>query len=862
MTKLMLIDGSSLLHRAFYALPLLSNADGVFTNAVHGFMMMFNRMTAERKPDLLAVCFDKSRHTFRNEIFAQYKGTRSETPDELRPQFELVKQALQLSGVRYLEMEGYEADDLLGTLSAMAVRDDITVEIFSGDRDIFQLIGANTTVFMTRRGISDLEVWDEKAVKEKYGVVPPHMADLKGLMGDSSDNIPGIPGIGEKTAVKLLTQFGDLDTLYANLEQIKGKLREKLENGRDIAYKSRELATICRTVPMEVDMESLRFDARHDKSALAAFYTQLGLRQLLRGLGSAADASGSTTPSSVKDMPLDNEERPWLDADEFAAVAPGEVPSGICALLFCDHTLLVAQAGLAVMPFDPAQHKSILEDAQIGKVCVDAKSVIKFLAEQGITLNNLRDDVLIAAYLLDPSCNGYELSAILTENNLPYADDAVNITWLPKLADALRKRLEELHMLALYENMELPLISVLADMERSGIRVNKQGLAELSQEFSLLCADYQQKIFADAGHEFNLNSPKQLGVVLFEEMGIPPLKKTKTGYSTDAEVLETLALMYPIARNLLDYRLAAKLKSTYTDGMAKLIAEDGKIHTTFTQTVTATGRLSSVEPNLQNIPIRQELGRRIRRVFTADKPGDVLLAADYNQIELRVLAHMSGDALLKQAYINGEDIHRRTAAEVLAVPLDAVTPEQRRAAKAVNFGIVYGISDYGLSRDLGISRKEAADYIARYFERYPDVHRFQKTMIEEAKSKGYAETLFGRRRYLPDLHSRNFNLRSFAERVAVNAPIQGTAADIIKLAMINLAAEMKQCGLASKLLLQVHDELIFNVPADELDKMLELVKQKMEGAVALDIPLTVDVKTGYDWYNMEKVKEYAGTAGN
>lgn len=863
MKKLLLVDGSSLLHRAFYALPLLSNHEGLYTNAVHGFMMMFNRMLAERMPDLVAVAFDKSRVTFRNDLYTAYKGTRAETPSELRGQFELVKEVLTAAHLRWLELEGFEADDILGTLAKRGAADGMTVEIFSGDRDIFQLIEPQITVFLTRRGISEIECVDEQAVVEKYGVTPPHLADLKGLMGDSSDNIPGVPGVGEKTAIKLLSRFHDLDTLYAHLEEVEGaKLREKLEKNHDLAFLSRQLATIRLDAPLDIDWEGLIYDKDADQSQLSALYIRLGLRQLLRGLKAPAAQPASATQTA--------EDRPWPEAEVSAVPVGGEsaaggtaaeLPPQTCGLCLDGQRLTIAAFAMepliidmaAAVPADalPPACRAMLADAAVAKVAAEAKEIIKLLAGWGITLAGLQDDITLAAYLLDPARGSYPVTELLAEHG--FSCDAPIASRLPALALKLREELAERDMLSLYTEMELPLAPVLADMELRGIRVERERLAAMSEEFAAACDGYQQQIYQLAGHAFNLNSPKQLGTVLFEEMGIPPLKKTKTGYSTDAEVLETLAITQPIARLLLDYRLVSKLKSTYTDGLSKLIAADGKIHTSFTQTVTATGRLSSVEPNLQNIPVRHELGRRIREVFTADGPDDLLLAADYNQIELRVLAHMSGDEKLRQAYLDGEDIHTRTAAEVLGVDPAAVTPVQRRAAKAVNFGIVYGISDYGLSRDLGISRKEAQSYIERYFARYPGVAAYQKQAIHDARARGYAETMFGRRRYLPDLNSRNFNLRSFAERVAINAPIQGSAADIIKLAMIAIHRELEARGFQARMLLQVHDELIFNLPAEELTAVSALVRERMEQAVELALPLVVDVKAGRDWYHMEKI---------
>jgi len=894
MAKLLLIDGSSLLHRAFYALPLLSTADGIYTNAVHGFMMMFNKLTALQKPDYIAVCFDKSRVSFRNRIDPDYKGTRSETPLELRGQFELIKEVLDAGHIKWLELADYEADDLLGTLSAWGSEQGMRVEIFSGDRDVFQLIDERTHVFMTKKGISDIEHYDAAAIRDKYQVEPGQLIDVKALMGDSSDNIPGVPGVGEKTAVKLISRFGSLEQLYADVAQVEGqKLREKLLEYQDQAFRCRELATINREAPLDAAWEDYAYNPNQDQSRLAALYRKLGFRQLSRNLPQQPELL-SQPPEQFREEAA----RPWPTGEESPA-APAETPPLCPVESICDpaqasaYAALIKQAGgcalSALWQGFPAEGRleylalyapeqtpllldlredrqplqelqAVLEDAGIAKLTGESKELYELLAARGIALAGVTDDAVLAAYLLDPAAGDYPLSELARGYGLAYAPEQGPATavaaarLLPELLARQREKLAAAAMIRLYEELELPLARVLAEMERAGIRVEAAGLAEMSRELAASAEEYQRQIYALAGHAFNLNSTKQLGVVLFEEMGIPPLKKTKTGYSTDAEVLETLAQTQPIARLLLDYRLAAKLRSTYTDGMSKLIdPRDRKLHTTFKQTVAATGRLSSVEPNLQNIPIRHELGRRIRRVFVADQPGDLLLAADYNQIELRILAHISGDPGLVDSFLKGEDIHTRTAAEVLGLLPEQITPFQRRQAKAVNFGIVYGISDYGLSRDLGISRAEAGEYIRRYFARYPKVSAYQQQTILSARKTGYVETMYGRRRYLPDLLNRNFNLRSFAERMAINAPIQGSAADIIKLAMIRIAAEIRARGLRSRMLLQVHDELIFNMAPEERELLPALVRENMEQAAALAVPLTVDVKAGPNWYEMEKI---------
>ena len=877
MSKLLLIDGSSLLYRAFYALPLLSNADGIFTNAVHGFMMMFNKLTERQKPDYIAVCFDKSRVTFRNRIDPDYKGTRAATPEELKGQFEIMKEVLDAAHIHWLELENYEADDLLGTLSKQGVEQGMKVEIFSGDRDVFQLIKPNVQVFLTKKGIREIESYDTAAILERYGVEPIQLIDVKGLMGDASDNIPGVPGVGEKTALKLITRFGTIEGVYAHLDQVEGvKLREKLVTYREQAMRSRQLATICQEVDLTIDWKNLCFDPNANKQKLISIYERLGLQQLAKGIAGDKPSTASPTPMADNACAVEATCMPYMDRSSLQRYGEKVRTGGSLTLYAQWHGVAIdgeldflslynEVAGPALLDLrnDKGLLESLrplLEDLSISKQTVLAKELYELVTFHGIHLRGVIDDIYLAAYLLDPAAGTYTVPDLAAKNNvsftsLPAPQDGVSyVQTIPTLAKVLRQRLQDSGMLQLYTDMELPLTFVLADMEITGINVDQEQLAAMTATLQAEEKEYQQKIYELAGMEFNLNSPKQLGTVLFEKMGIPPLKKTKTGYSTDAEVLETLAPLYPVAKLLLDYRLVAKLRSTYTQGMSKLInPRTGKLHTRFTQTVTATGRLSSVEPNLQNIPVRQEQGRRIRQVFTASTPQRLLLAADYSQIELRVLAHVTGDAKLIAAYQDGEDIHARTAAEVLGVPLHQVTPEQRRRAKAVNFGIVYGISDYGLSRDLGISRKEAQEYIDLYYSRYPQVAEWHTALLAQARKDGYVSTIFGRRRYLPDLNNRNYNLRSFAERMAINAPIQGSAADIIKIAMIHVANALYQKKLSSRMLLQVHDELIFDMAADEQEILPQIVAEQMESAARLSVPLVVDLKTGHNWYAMNRL---------
>lgn len=855
MTKLLLVDGSSLLHRAFYALPILSNSAGQYTNGLHGFMIMFNKMREKQQPDYAVICFDKGRVTFRNEISAEYKAQRKETPSELRGQFELIKELLLAAGLAWEELEGYEADDLLGTLARAAGAAGFTVEIFSGDKDILQLIDENVTVYLTKRGISDVERWDEARFWQTYGLPPAGLIDIKALMGDSSDNISGVPGIGEKTALKLLGQFGSVEELYARLPEVESvKLRAKLSDNREAAFTSRRLATIDTSVPLAIEWPRYALPLEPTEQ-LRAFYEKLELRQLLRSLPPPKQVLPNTGQQTIFAAPSPHQE------ELFALLGIiGQQSSCSIAMLPKGAGLAIA-AGSSVALLEtkkicPDFLAAILQNPAIQKQTIQAKEISLYLMERGLELQGLKDDAAIAAYLLDAVAVEAWADVLAAQYGLPLPardDAAATALLLSELAAAQRKELVKRGLLSLYENVELPLTQVLAGMERQGIRVEKEKLTQMSVLLSQNAEKLQERIYELAEEEFNINSPKQLGQILFEKLGLPPLKKTKTGYSTDAEVLEQLAGTFEIARVILEYRSCFKLKSTYTDGLRPLIDKEGKIHTRFNQTVTATGRLSSVEPNLQNIPIRQEMGRRIREVFTADAADDLLLAADYNQIELRVLAHISKDAGLQEAFLCGEDIHARTAAEVFGLKPQQVDAAARRQAKAVNFGIVYGISDYGLSRDLGISRAAAHDYIERYFKRYPGVAEYQRQVVENGKREGYVTTLLGRRRPLPELNSSNFNLRSFAQRMAINTPIQGSAADIIKLAMLAIARELKARGLRSVMILQVHDELIFNMIPAEQEILPALVKELMEQALPLSVPLTVDLKVGRNWNEMEKI---------
>ena len=890
--KFLVVDGSSLLHRAFFALPLLTSSTGEFTNAVYGFATMLGRVLQSEQPQRVAVCFDKSRHTFRTELYAEYKGQRAATPSELSPQFESCKQLLEAMGIVWDERDGFEADDIIGTLAKRGASEQNEVLILTGDRDSFQLIDENVRVMMTRKGISVTELWDLAALQEHYGLRPAQMIDLKALMGDASDNIPGVAGIGEKTALKLLAEYHDLDTVLANIDNISGKaLRTKLENGRESALLSRTLAIIDCNMPGYADLTKYDYQPKPlaSNQPLIDFYKRMGFTSLLKPLennsaGKQAKPAKSAAPIAAEkpaepplalDVAMPEYERLFVPTDlprllsetetvylniykDFFAFAAGNAPNKIYVTE--RQALLTALSEPNFAAWLSVQH-----------FCgCDVKPLLTLLRRYGA--NQPTDsvpkveDLAVAAYLLDPTATDYQahdlsarylnwpqLTQASQKQYEPAALAAYGIGALAELKQKIWQRLRQAEqLLDLYNEIEQPLIQVLADMEACGVVVSRATLETLNREFTQEESAHAARIYELAGHSFNINSPKQLGEILFVEMGIEPLKKTKTGFSTSVEVLEQLAGQYEIAAEVLAFRSASKLRSTYAEGLQTLIADDGRLHTSFNQTVTATGRLSSTDPNLQNIPVRTDMGRRLRKAFCAS-PGCVLLAADYSQIELRVLAHISDDKVLQQSFFNNEDIHARTAAEVLGIDIQDVSPEQRRNAKAVNFGIVYGISDFGLAQDLGISRAEAKAYIEAYLQRYDGVRRYMKEIVESGRENGYVQTLCGRKRWLPDLHSRNFNLRSFAERTALNTPIQGTAADIIKLAMLRAAEAMRENGMQSKMLLQVHDELIFDVPQAEQQQMITLVRQAMEGAFALNVPLVVDTKIGENWYDMHKI---------
>lgn len=854
--KLALIDGNSLLYRAFFALPGLTSPQGVPTNAVHGFLMMLAKLYEELRPDYLAVAFDKGRTTFRNKLFAEYKGHRPDAPEDLIPQFRLIREVLQTLGIAQYELEGYEGDDIIGTL-AKRFAGDCETYIVTGDRDALQLIDEHTTVCLTKKGITQMSMLTPTAMREEYGYGPESVVEMKALMGDASDHIPGVPGVGEKTAYKLVSAYGDLEHLYEAIDEQKGKLRERLEENRESAYLSRDLARIHTEVPVEAELQEMVSQA--SLREVEELFAQLGLRSILAKLTQAGLLPEEDSLFAEESTPAATVA--YRQGEDFAAIKSWQKMA--LAAAYQDRVPMLTLQDLAVTNGEETYYWEGEEAADVLEKLLATEAVIitdlaKEMYEATGIFSSLAEvrDVTVAAYVLDPIRTSYPLSYLaeryLNEgysemsNSRDELAQRAQLLW--RLMPALEAELEANGAAELYNDIEMPLAQVLAGMEQTGIAVDTERLAVIRENLHQRAAEIATDIYRDAGEEFNISSPKQLGQILFEKLGLPPARKTKTGYSTDAEVLQGLLSEHPIVGKVMEYRTVTKLISTYLDGMEEMISPaTGRIHSRFNQTVTATGRLSSSDPNLQNIPIRTEEGRKIRSIFVPGEGYDGFLSADYSQIELRVLAHISGDESLREAFRNNEDIHRRTAAEVLHIAPEDVTPAQRSHAKAVNFGIIYGISDFGLAKDLGITRQEAAEYIEKYLQRYPKVHEYMMNMIAQAKEKGRVETLFGRYRVLPEIHSRNFNRRSFAERTAMNTPIQGTAADIMKIAMHRVHWGLQRQGYRSRLLLQVHDELVVEVVEQERQEIADMLRQYMEKAADLAVPLVVDIHYGKNW---------------
>ena len=858
--KFLVIDGSSLIHRAFFALPPLMTKQGLHTGAVYGLCNMLLKLLGDLQPAYMAVAFDKSRKTFRTELYEDYKGQRKPTPSELSEQFPLAMKVLGTMGIPTLELDNYEADDIIGTFAVHAP-EDVEVIIVTGDRDELQLVDTRTKVYYTKRGISDIQIFDEAEFAANYeGLVPKQLIELKGLMGDASDNIPGVPGVGPKTALKLIKEYGDVETVLENIDKVSGKaLKAKLADNKESALLSKKLATICTEAPVDTDIEKyalapLREEARTLMQDLEFRNMYDRFASVLGGAQHSFDLFGETVeqesaPTEHVTLPAQAEQlfaalKACREAVPVAVTVSGQLPE----LYFSRAELLLEGKVYILDSFSSCWDKfdAWLADADCKKLTVDSKELYKCCLCRKVRAQGIVDDVALAAYLADPGHNSYalaDLSKRYLASMLP--TDCENIALL---AVQLREQLKEYEQLALYEELELPLAPVLAKMELSGITPDMELLAQLNEDMTARIAQLEKQAMEQAGEEFNLKSPKQLGIILFERLQLPVIKKTKTGYSTDAKVLEALEGKHPLIATILEHRKLAKLQSTYLDGLKPLVnAKTGRIHTHFQQTVTVTGRLSSTDPNLQNIPTRTEEGKQIRRIFVPGAGYDYLMSCDYSQVELRILACIAHDELLLDAFRHGQDIHARTAAEVFGVPLAEVTHEMRSRAKAVNFGIVYGISDFGLAKQLDVGRKEAAGYIESYFARYTGVKKYMEDIVAKAREQGYVSTLMGRRRYLPDIRHSNFNLRSFAERTAINTPIQGTAADIMKKAMIDVERALEQAGCRSRILLQVHDELVLEVTEDERERVAELVRATMQAAASLEIPLLADVNFGKNW---------------
>ncbi|WDL95616.1 DNA polymerase I [Alicyclobacillus sp. ALC3] len=877
-TKLVLIDGNSITYRAFFALPALSNARGQVTNAVFGFTQMLLKILQDEQPTHIAVAFDAGKKTFRHDHFEAYKGTRQETPNELREQFPLVRELLDAFGIRWIEVQNFEADDIIGTLSRFSDAADMETLIVSGDKDLLQLVSEHVHAVLTKKGITEVDHYDPAAVEARFSLTPAQIVDLKGLMGDSSDNIPGVPGVGEKTAIKLLNMYPSVEEILEHIDEMPGaKLQERLRENRDLALLSKQLATIHRDVPIECTVTDLEY-AGYDPKTVQQMFQKLEFKSLVDKITREIDSS--STDGAAKDgevaSSLSNIPVTVVDTANDLEALWNDLPSpiGLIADMDSKDYQTANILGLAVGSEDRAIYIDLTGDLELidvaplwapeyEKTVFDLKTLIVLLDAHGQAVHADGDwfDVLLAAYLLNPSEGEVRLSDIV-ERELHITIGTVDAktearvetlarqaTLLPQLRKPLRDALSAQELDDLYRDVELPLAFVLARMEAIGFYVDAERLRNIGEELTQQLTGLTKDIYALAGVDFNINSPKQLGEILFDKLGLPTSKKTKTGYSTSADVLERLAPYHEVVAKILEFRQVGKLQSTYVEGLLKVIRpETGRVHTRFHQALTATGRLSSSEPNLQNIPVRMEEGRKLRLAFEPSYEDWVIVSADYSQIELRILAHLSGDEALIDAFRQGMDIHTRTAADVFEVSPEEVTSLMRRQAKAVNFGIVYGISDYGLSQNLNIPRAQAAKFIADYFDKFPGVQRYMTDIVEGARKQGYVTTLLNRRRYLPDIHSKNFNLRSFAERTAMNTPIQGTAADIIKLAMVRIDKALATSDLKARMLLQVHDELIFECPEQEADTLIEVARDNMENALTLNVPLSVDIHHGKSWY--------------
>lgn len=864
MKKLLILDSNSILNRAFYGVRYLSAKDGTPTNAIYGFLNILLKLIKEQEPDYICAAFDVKAPTFRHKQYEGYKAQRKPMPEGLAAQMPLAKDVLRAMGVTILEKEGYEADDIIGTVAKLCEESEISCFIATGDKDDLQLASDKTKVILTvtKSGYNETIIYDDKAVKEKYHVTPTEFIDVKALMGDPSDNIPGVKGVGEKTAMSLIEKHHSIEYIYENIDGIglKGAMLQKMKDGREMAFMSKELATINRNTPIEFNAEECVFDGFENNGELYEILKRLELNSIIKKLDLSGGDNVKESEDIFKDFSYQVGDKNMINGDKVTVM-----------LDFDGDNISSAAVGAgnnAVVLNEQDDIKELLEDDSIAKVMFDVKEAIVKLNGR-IDIKNISDDTAIAAYLVDPAKNEYTIEKLASEyfgtviekpevKQLSLLDDVETdrSEYLAKCAvalgvlnDRIGDKIKENGQEKLYQEVELPLVTVLAHLEINGFLVDDNQLKEFADKLGEKIDALTNEIYMLAGEEFNINSPKQLGVILFEKLELKPVKKTKTGYATNADVLEKLRDKHPIVNFIMEYRQLAKLKSTYCDGLTAVVNPNThRIHSVFTQTVTVTGRLSSTEPNLQNIPTRTELGREIRKMFVA-KDGYVLVDADYSQIELRVLAHIANDETMINAFRNNEDIHAVTASQVLGIPLEDVTKEQRSSAKAVNFGIVYGIGEFSLAQDLHISVKEAKAYIESYLEKYHGVRNYMESIKEQAKKDGYVKTMLNRIRYIPELKSPNYNIRQFGERVALNTPIQGTAADIIKLAMVRVDNRLINEGLKSKLILQVHDELIVEAHKDEVDKVKQILSEEMQNAMELNVPLKVDMSTGHSWYD-------------
>lgn len=921
-SKIMIIDGNSILFRAFYAMPPLKTKKGQYTNAVYGFLNMLYKLLDDYSPEYICVAFDPKKPTFRHEQYSEYKAGRAKAPDELVQQFELIRNVLSIHNIKCIEIDGFEADDVAGTMSKASTQNGIDVYLVTSDKDYLQLVDDNVKVLLTKKGVTNIKEMDREAIKEDYEIQPEEFVDLKALMGDQSDNIPGVSGVGEKTAIKLIKEYHNLDNLYLNIDNITGKLKEKLENDKMQAYMSKTLAQIVTDIPVEIDFNDYK-SVEADSDKLMKLYDELEFKNFKKRIANISSKESQENENlnsqfSIFDMPdssstktnlsqVDITENVEKEINNFEMIFINESNIEIIdeikneirqskklalKFLFDGERALYSNAvalGLSACNekiyyidlYDNIEIKildtlkDVFEDNNIKKIGHDIKSDIIYFLKNDIHLSNANFDGEIGKYILNPSESSYSIDKLSYEFlnvDIPSINEYLGsgkarisfkeldiekrkqclynyISTVINIENKIIEEIEKLHMCDLFYNIEMPLVEVLAYMEFVGFKIDLNILDELGEKFGNKLTILEEVIYEMAGEKFNINSPKQLGVILFEKLNLEVIKKTKTGYSTDIEVLEKLKSKHPVINKIIEYRQLTKLNSTYVEGLKAVTGQkDGRVHSVLNQTITTTGRISSTDPNLQNIPTRTEEGKEIRRAFIAENDY-VLVDADYSQIELRVLAELSNEENLINAFINHEDIHSKTASEVFKVKLEEVTPIMRSRAKAVNFGIIYGISDYGLGRDLDISRKEAKEYIDNYLSYYHNIDSYMKNIINQSKQDLYVETYFGRRRYIPELESRNFNIRSFGERIALNTPVQGTAADIIKIAMIRVYKKLKENNMKSRLLLQVHDELIVEAYKDEVDKVKEILKNEMENVVdSFKVHLEVDINIGDSWY--------------